>query len=210
MNIEKQIEIFKFTAEQEKTKKQILAIFARLCSGAKIKGSLFSPSTTLNATKDPHTDIPSENIPLKVTNDDHERITQKLLEFGFIEKQYIFWVDGDNNLDYSCDEDEAALLVEELEKSKKARKLYYDKGEFELYEKHRGDIYDPESGKEGFDPLEHLGHHYYWTDKLILDPNFINPINADFDIAKSELISDELNKKIKARAREIALKRLGF
>jgi len=45
---------------------------------------------------------------------------------------------------------------------------------------------------------------------LILDPNFINPINADFDIAKSELISDELNKKIKARAREIALKRLGF
>jgi len=119
MNIEKQIEIFKFTVEQEKTKKQILAIFARLCSGAKIKGSLFSPSTTLNATKDPHTDIPSENIPLKVTNDDHEQITQKLLEFGFIEKQCIFWVDGDNNLDYSCDEDEAALLVEELEKSKK-------------------------------------------------------------------------------------------
>ena len=109
---------------------------------------------------------------------------------------------------YDLDEEELEEINAEFEKSKAAEKLY--ERESREYLINCGRIVHPEKGTEGFDPLEHLGKHYYFTDKLKVDPSLVEYNNDDKNEAMKQLFPAELNTQLEKRAQEIAMKRLGL
>ena len=140
--------------------------------------------------------------------DDVTHIMESLLEHGFIRFEWVFW-DNDDAIPFEdLEEEDEVYLVEQMNKSESAVKEY--ERYTDEYEEHCGRIYHPETGTEGFDPLEHLGKQYYFTDKLKMDLQHVKPTSYDKEQAMRELFPAELMPEVEKRAREIAMERLGL
>lgn len=139
---------------------------------------------------------------------DVTNILESLVEHGFIRFEWVFWDNDDCYAFEELEDDEKADLVAQLEKSKAAKEKY---GRYTAeYEANRGGIYHPEYGSGHFDPLEHLGKRYYYTNKLKVDPSLVAYNANDKDQAMKELFPEELLPELEKRAQAIAMERLGL
>jgi hypothetical protein len=170
----------------------VYATFEQRINTSGIEGSLLLPHTFRQLS-----DI-----------NDVTRVLESLIEHGFIRSEWIFWDGDDCHEFYELDEDEEAELVAELNKSKAAAEKYERLSD--EYIINCGRIVHPEKGTEGFDPLEHLGKHYYFTDKLKVDPALVEYTEHDKDAAMRELFPAELLPELEVLSQKIAMKRLGL
>ncbi len=170
----------------------VYATFEQRINTSGIEGSLLLPHTFRQLS-----DI-----------NDVTRVLESLIEHGFIRSEWIFWDGDDCHEFYELDDEEEAELVAELNKSKAAAEKYERLSD--EYIINCGRIVHPEKGTEGFDPLEHLGKHYYFTDKLKVDPALVEYTEHDKDAAMRELFPAELLPELEVLSQKIAMRRLGL
>lgn len=196
MDLHQQIETLK-TGEYALSQAEydaVYAVFTQRINTQGIEGSLLLPHSLRQLS----------NI------NDVTNTLNSLVEHGFLRSEWIFWDEGGDDFHefHELDEEEEAELVAELNKSKAADEKY-ERLSHE-YIINCGRIVHPEKGSNGFDPLEHLGKHYYFTDKLKVDPSLVEYTEHDKDVAMRQLFPAELLPELEVLSQKIAMKRLGL
>lgn len=155
----------------------------------------------------------SGRLPLKLEDSEVKSIKEILLATGHLEESmYFTGFDDEKYEEYiNLEDDEEGELLSELEKSRIARKKQ-DNGQINQaeYEQLRGRIWDPHTGREGYDPIEHLHFEAYVKNFDIIPSIVVSPTPSDFNLAVQDILKDDpkLAFKIIEEASKITAQRL--
>jgi len=161
----------------------------------------------LSPVLDAHLD---EALKHDFTQDDVPALTDILLDMGYLTWQYTFFDEnGEDLCDYTdMDAEDLACLEAEIKKSQDAAAACGGDRGCEAYQDARGEVWNPESGADGYDPFDHVAKTYQWTNKLALDKTLIRPSRDAIEQATDEILTDDMRRIILERAREITWQNL--
>lgn len=226
MTLDEQISKLGF-GEKQKTETIISKyLLANAMSSSEIKNTYFriKKPTESDETFEEFSEVHA----LELTEKHSENITEAFLRAGLIKTTLVFWEDGDNDYEYdNLDDDEFNEILLELNKSKVAADKYTCDDDYKTYsgsdledfhfgtrEDHnnynqeRGEVYHPDSGAGGFDPLLRVSKRYSFTDKVRRDPEYVVHSACDLEKARDALTPPELKVAINKLAKKLAVERL--
>lgn len=142
----------------------------------------------------------------------YQEIGRILMDAGYFVSKWVYMDEREDDRDgmyfFDMDDEVDVEWVEECIKEKEKSVLAFEKYESQCsseYQRERGRIVSPWTGRENYDPLYSFFAILEWTDKLPQNDNYVKVHNEHMLNAFLELSPKELVEKVNLRAKEIAI-----